>query len=130
MRPPEANRGRHEYIILEVKYCRDTDPAGHQLEKAERQHEALAAAIREADPRAQVTYIPVMLGVGGAIYKQYTVEQFKKVGIVDGPLKTLARQLNLHAVRMLHWIYKHRTRQERKKFPGDFRNHRNNRRKS
>lgn len=71
-----------------------------------------------------------MLGAGGAIYKQHTVEQLKKVGIVEGPLKTLARQLNIHAVRMLHWIYKHRTRQERQKFPGDFRNHRHNRRKS
>ena len=130
VRPPEANRGRYEYIILEVKYCRDTDPAGRQLERAEQQHEALAAAIREADPRAQVTYVPVMLGVAGAIYKQHTIEQLKKVGVVEGPLKTLARKLNVHAVKMLHWIYQNRTKQERKKFPRDFRNYRSKKRKS
>ena len=61
-----------------------------------------------------------MLGVAGAIYKQHTIEQLKKVGIVDGPLTTLARQLNLQAVKLLHWIYKNRTRQERKKSPGQF----------
>ena len=130
VRPPEANRGRHEYIILEVKYCRDTDPTGHQLERAVRQHEALATAIKEADPRAKVTYVPVMLGVAGAIYKQYTSEQLKKLGVVEGPLNTLVRRLNVHAVKMLHWIYKHRTRQERKKFPGDFRNYQHGRQKS
>ena len=102
----------------------------NQLDRAEQQHSQLATAIKEADPRAQVTYVPIMLGVAGAIYKEHTVERLKKVGVVDGPLKTLARKLNMHAVKTLHWIYKHRSRQEKQKFPGEFRDFRKHRRKS
>ena len=72
-----------EYIIIEVKYCRDSDPQG-QLERAEEQHRALADALERASQegidkwgrRSTVKYIPIILGVSGAIYKS-TVHHMK-----------------------------------------------------
>ena len=110
-KPKTASRACPEYIIVEVKYCRDTDPTV-QLEKAKQQHKALADAIKTADPSAKVTYLPVLLGVAGTIYTTYTTEPLTTVGIKGNQLSTLANALNEHAVQSLHWIYTTKRKQE------------------
>ena len=115
-RPAAANRGTPEYIILEVKYCRDSDPSP-QLERAQQQHADLAQAIRQAAPEAQVTYLALLLGVAGTIYTTHTIEPLKKVGIHGLQLNNLVNRLNEHAVNSLHWIYTTKRKQERTQLP-------------
>jgi hypothetical protein len=59
------------YVIVEVKYCRDTDPT-QQLDAAQNQHKPLEMAIRAAATGALVQYVPIMLGVSGTIFKSCT----------------------------------------------------------
>jgi len=105
-----------EYIILEVKYCRDTDPCP-QLDRAEHQHKELADAIQAAEPTACVKYLPVLLGVAGTVYTIHTTDHLEEVGIVGAALKRLANSLNEHAVKSLHWIYTAKRKQEKPLLP-------------
>jgi hypothetical protein len=76
------------YVIVEVKYCRDTDPT-QQLDAAQNQHKPLEMAIRAAAPGALVQYVPIMLGVSGTIFKSCTTEPLEQMGLRKGALKTL-----------------------------------------
>ena len=40
----DEDRGTHHYIIVEIKYCRDTDPS-QQQSRAEEQHQLLKQTI-------------------------------------------------------------------------------------
>ena len=60
------HEGRRHYDIVEIKYCRDTDPE-LQEHRAKEQHEDLVAMIREHDPQAQVELHIILFGVSGSI---------------------------------------------------------------
>lgn len=105
------------YVIVEIKYCRDTDPS-QQLDAAQNQHEPLERAIRDAAPEALVQYVPIMLGVGGTIFASCTTEPLAQLGIRKGALKTLRYKLHRHAVKQLHWIYKVKRRHETRVMAG------------
>ena len=88
----------------------DTDPSGQRV-KALTQHKKLAEAIQEATS-SKVTYVPILLGVSGAIYKETYRHLDKTLGINGSALKSLANQLNLHAVKTLHAIYTTKRKKE------------------
>ena len=115
-RPATTKGGRAEYIIMEVKYCRDTDP-DPQLLRAEQQHRELADAIKLAAPTAKVRYLPVLLGVAGTVYTTHTTDHLEQVGIVGAQLTRLVNSLNEHAVESLHWIYTAKRKQEKPLLP-------------
>jgi ribonuclease HI len=75
--------GRRVYTIVEIKYCRDTQPEG-QTARAAEQHKALAQCIRQHDKLAQVQEVTLMLGVSGVIYNNF-IANMRQLG-VDGPL--------------------------------------------
>jgi hypothetical protein len=98
--------GRRVYTIVEIKYCRDTQPEG-QTARAAEQHKALAQCIRQHDKQAQVQEVPLMLGVSGVIYNNF-IAQMRQLG-VDGPLlEGLLRRLHFTAIRGLHRIWRQR----------------------
>ena len=115
-KPAPKKGGCPEYIIMEVKYCRDTDPTP-QLNRAEQQHKELADAIHSADPTATVRYLPVLLGVAGTVYTIHTTDHLEQVGIVGAALNRLVKNLNEHAVESLHWIYTAKRKQEKPLLP-------------
>jgi hypothetical protein len=108
---PATQEHPARYVIVEIKYCRDTDPR-QQLDAAQNQHKPLEMAIRAAAPEAIVQYVPIMLGVGGTIFKSCTIEPLSQLGIQKGALNTLKYKLHRHAVKQLHWIYKVKRRHE------------------
>jgi ribonuclease HI len=93
-----------KYTIVEIKYCRDTDPE-QQLARAATQHRSLAQAIQQADPAADVQYVTIMLGVSGAIFTLDTLEKLRTLGVTGRALETLKYRLHIQAIKELHWIY-------------------------
>jgi hypothetical protein len=63
----DSERDAYHYILVEVKYCRDTDPA-QQRERASQQHQVLRETIHKYAPQATVEQVTLLLGVSGAIY--------------------------------------------------------------
>jgi DNA-directed RNA polymerase specialized sigma subunit len=58
----------HHYILVEVKYCRDTDrPSRQQRERASQQHQVLREIMQKYVPQATVDQVTLMLGVSGVI---------------------------------------------------------------
>lgn len=114
---PQTHDTPAKYVIVEIKYCRDTDPT-QQLDAAKEQHRVLAEAIEEAAPEAQVQYVPVMLGVGGTIFKRYTTGPLEQLGLRKGAIKTLKYKLHRHAVKQIHWIYTAKRRAEAQTLEG------------
>jgi hypothetical protein len=53
----DSERDAHHYILIEVKYCRDTDPA-QQRERASQQHQVLRETIQKYAPQSTVDSIP------------------------------------------------------------------------
>lgn len=78
--------------IIEIKYCRDTDPS-QQESRAARQHERLMRTLQIFDPTAEVKLTTIMLGVSGCIYKK-TEEQLQKLGIKGTALSGLLKRLH------------------------------------
>jgi exonuclease III/ribonuclease HI len=115
-KPAKSQGGSSEYTIVEVKYCRDTDP-DPQLQRAEQQHKELADTIQSAEPTARVRYLPVLLGVAGTVYITHTTDHLEQVGIVGAALTKLVNSLNEHAVESLHWIYTTKRKQEQPLLP-------------
>jgi hypothetical protein len=64
-----APLARRRVDILEVKYCRDTDPAA-QTTRAEAQHtQFVDRLLRKGYHARRIHYHTIVLGVGGTIYK-------------------------------------------------------------
>jgi hypothetical protein len=99
---PAAGRGLAEHIhIVEVKYCRDTNP-DPTIAAATAQHAALVAELQKA--RRQVHLHVITLGVGGAIYAGM-VTTAADLGIPKEKHKTLLKHLNLHAVESMTAVW-------------------------
>ena len=110
--PPKLpNRPTPEYIILELKYCRDTDPH-NQYDRAISQHRPLADAIQQAAPHARITYIPLLLGVAGTIYSS-TTSHLRYFGVRKQALPRLLNRLHVMAITSLHWLYTTKRHKER-----------------
>ena len=95
-----------EYTIVEIKYCRDTDP-GDQLARAATQHENLAQSLESADPTAAINRINLVLGVSGTMYKSL-ISDLEELGVTGAPLKHLLKSLHCISVTHLGKIWKHR----------------------
>jgi hypothetical protein len=103
----DFERDVHHYILVEVKYCRDTDPA-QQRERASQQHQVLRETIQKYAPQATVDQVTLMLGVSGAIYNS-TIEALKdKLGVTQPRLNTLLKKLHHMAVASLTRIWDQR----------------------
>ena len=110
--PPKLpNRPTPEYIILELKYCRDTDPQ-NQYDRAISQHRPLADAIQQAAPHARIIYVPLLLGVAGTIYSS-TTSHLRYLGVRKQALPRLLNRLHVMAITNLHWIYTTKRHKER-----------------
>jgi hypothetical protein len=103
----DSKRDAHHYILVEVKYCRDTDPP-QQRERASQQHQELRETIQKYAPQATVDQVTLMLGVSGAIYNS-TIEALKdKLGVTQPRLNTLLKKLHHMAVDGLNRIWDQR----------------------
>jgi ribonuclease HI len=95
------------YILVELKYCRDTDRIGQQ-ERAAAQHQALKTLISNHDPLAGVVQVTITLGVSGVIYKDF-FEDMRKLGVYGAAATALAKRLHLLAVEHVEKIWALRT---------------------
>jgi hypothetical protein len=75
--------GRCTYTIVEIKYCKDTDP-GPQQELAMQQHEDLLNLFEQHHPGCRASILPLMLGVTGVVYKE-TVQALENHLRITGP---------------------------------------------
>jgi hypothetical protein len=95
MHVPAAGRGSAEHIhVVEIKYCRDTNP-DPTIAAAAGQHAALIAELQKA--RRQVHLHVITLRAGAAVYAGM-ITIAADLGIPKEKHKTLFKQLNLHAV--------------------------------
>jgi hypothetical protein len=96
----DSKRDAHHYILVEVKYCRDTDPP--------QQHQELRETIQKYAPQATVDQVTLMLGASGAIYNS-TIEALKdNLGVTQPRLNTLLKKLHHMAVDSLNRIWDQR----------------------
>jgi ribonuclease HI len=103
----ETTQRRH-YTLVEVKYCRDTDPTNQQ-HKAEQQHSQLKETIEEYGANANVDQVTILLGVSGVIYTDTADLLKKKLGIRDTPqLESLLTELHHIAIKSLNSIWEQR----------------------
>jgi ribonuclease HI len=103
----QSEAGGTTYILVELKYCRDTDRAGQQ-ERAAAQHQALKTLIRDHDPLAAVVQVTITLGVSGVIYKDF-FEDMRKLGVQGAAAAALAKRLHFLAVEYVEKIWALRT---------------------
>ena len=105
------------YTVLEIKFCRDTDPTG-QLARARTQHSRLVEALTAAAPGAVVQMEVILIGVSGAIYTEHTKDPMVRLGVTRGAWDKLKYRLNVLAVQQLHWIHVNKLIQESAMQPG------------
>eukprot|EP00775_Hariotina_reticulata_P006095 gene6095-biopygen7890 len=99
--------GKHHYIIVEIKYCRDTDPSLQQA-RAKDQHQHLKQTIEQYEPQATVEQVTVLLGVSGVIYKSLRKVLQEKLGVGPPQVAALLTQLHHIAVDSLDKIWRQR----------------------
>jgi hypothetical protein len=103
----DFERDAHQYILVEVKYCRDTDPA-QQRERASQQHQVVRETIHKYAPQATVEQVTLLLGVSGAIYTS-TIDALKdKLGVTQPRLNVLLKKLHHMAVASMNRIWNKR----------------------
>jgi hypothetical protein len=98
--------GQWTFTIVELKYCRDTDPTPQQTRAAE-QHAALKELIMAHEPKATVHIVPLMLGASGVIYESF-MSEMRNLGVNGSALTSLARRLHFIAVNNLKLIWQQR----------------------
>jgi hypothetical protein len=98
---------RREYIVVEIKYCRDTR-THDQEQRATNQHAQLIDTIKQHDPTADVQLCILLLGVGGSIYNTFTTRMEKDLGVKGTALVSLCNKLHLLAITELENIWKYR----------------------
>jgi hypothetical protein len=93
----DAGNCATHFNIVEIKYCRDTDP-GPQREKAEQQHSELQALVKEKGLGLEIAYTtPLILGASGVIYNDFAANM-ETLGVTGPAMKSLARRLHLLAI--------------------------------
>ena len=97
---------RREVDIVEIKYCRDTDPSVQQA-RAELQHDAeldaskpdtsLVQSLKLAGYRpSKIRLHVILLGAGGTVYKSMHTT-LKQLGLAHKATASLAIKLHIHA---------------------------------
>jgi hypothetical protein len=76
---------------VELKYCADT-MFTNQLEQAQTQHARLIELFKERG--SEVKHIPILLGIGGTIYKEHTKARLAELGVEPGNMTKLLYKLN------------------------------------
>jgi len=97
----------HHYIIVEIKYCRDTDPLPQQS-RASQQHHVLRETLAQHAPKAVVEQVTLTLGVSGVLYKASIKALKDKLGVTEPQLGNLLTQLHHIAVDNLNRIWAQR----------------------
>jgi len=110
-RPP-GDTGEQGYIdLVEIKYGRDTD-LDTATQKADTQHDELRTALSNSwDGRCTVRKIHIILGVGGAVYKNTVHNLQDTLGIEGNMLATTCKQLHHNAIGYLSKITVNRRRE-------------------
>ena len=107
---PASPRGdKRQYTIVEIKYCRDTQPE-EQEKRAEKQHKELITTIQQYDPTAEVKAMHIAVG---RVWHHLQINLWKtrnNLGVTGSLLKGLVRRLHLHAVRSMTSILQYRWR--------------------
>lgn len=111
--------------LVEIKYCRDSDIQS-QLDRATTQHQKLRQHLAQQH-HCTVQILPILLGVSGAVYTNYTAASLQQLGVRGSPLKTTLRHLHTQAIQRLRDIVSTRRRLERKPQPTSGRCSRQNR---
>jgi ribonuclease HI len=94
------------FNIIEIKYCRDTDPTPQQ-QRATEQHAALKELILSHEPRATIYIVPLLLGASGVIYNSF-MKEMRDLGVDGSALASLARRLHFIAINNLKLIWQQR----------------------
>jgi hypothetical protein len=100
---PTPNR----YVIVEIKYCRDTNPED-QTARAQAQHQELKDLIENYDPSGRVHVATLMLGVSGVIYKEFLENMSEWLGVEGPSLSGLAKRLHFLAANYVQKIWNQR----------------------
>ncbi len=103
----DDDHNQRRYLIVEVKYCRDTNPE-HQETRATIQHQQLRDLILEHDPKSHAQLVTLMLGVSGAIYKKFLADMKQLLGVSNFELEALATRLHFMAIAHMEQIWKAR----------------------
>ena len=93
---------RSDIILLEIKYCRDTDP-GPQRDRALKQHQALLQHL-QAHGYNKARIVPILLGVSGTIYSDLKQTLIEDMGLAYASADKLMLKLHAHAINSLHNI--------------------------
>jgi hypothetical protein len=101
---------RHVHIV-EIKYCRDTDPV-QQQDRARLQHEQLQEHLQRIGYRKHnMHHHVILLGVGGVIYKDM-YNCLHLLGVPKQRTMRLAKKLSRHAVTHVQIIMDTKRNQE------------------
>jgi ribonuclease HI len=93
-----GTKGRR-LTLVELKYCRDTDPE-YRLQQAHNQHAELIGILKEAGHETQL--VTILLGVGGTIYKT-TKEAIHKLGATSASKTT--SDLHYYSVKWVNTMW-------------------------
>jgi hypothetical protein len=66
----------------------------NQLSAAQEQHKGLCSVLQEAS----VTLHTILLGVGGTIYNNHTLEPLMELGLDSQKVEKLASKLHVHSI--------------------------------
>ena len=103
-RPKGLSIIQRDIHLIEIKYCEDTRPQ-KQLSAAQEQH-GLCSTLQGA---SSITLHTILLGVGGTICNNHTLESFKELGLDSQRAKILASKLHVHSVnyaaKLVHTIH-------------------------
>jgi hypothetical protein len=108
--------GVKEIGIVEVKYCRDTDPRPQRAAALE-QHSLLLADMKRLYPDELVQVLPITLGVTGTVYTDF-YETMRLLGVSKAEAKDCARQLHVLAVRYVKKLMTTKWNRERHETKG------------
>ena len=103
-----VSHGRHKtdtkVEIVEIKYCIDTRPE-RQLSRAREQHNELKDLLAaQGFLPSNITVIPILIGVSGTVYTEYTKLALEKLGVPHAKTRTCISKLHTEAIRSLHSI--------------------------
>jgi hypothetical protein len=96
----DCKEGTHQYILIEIKYCRDDTDPDKQQDRALQQHQVLKETILKYAPQATVVdQVTLLLGVSvGAIYSSFIATMKDKLGVTQPRPNTLLTKLHYMAV--------------------------------
>ena len=89
--PQDLPESERRIILIEIKYCSDTDPSAQQS-KALGQHEALMKTL--ASKGANVQLVPILLGIGGTVYEEHTRQPLLSLGVTPAAITKVLNKLN------------------------------------